>query len=559
MRMVLLGRWLQTGGDCWRDAVVDHVAAMGRWEYWSWIAWRKGDKNPNSIFDLSYGENAYTLVLVYDVLFDALSAGERERFCAMARERVVVPFLVHVREAQWPEWHKKANNNWNGVCAGGAGMLALAMHEDLSEADDVLELVEQSLQPFFEGLRATDGAWPEGIGYWNYGMSYALLYLLSAERATGKKHPLFRSGVMKKTIRFPVDFCPNGVPTSFGDVNHWHPHPFHFAVAERLGMSDVVQDLDRIALKTKYETRAWDPSLEYLLMHPRREATASAGTDASPVLRRYRGQDWCVLADRMPNPALYMSIRGGTTQVGHAHMDLMSYHLVVNDEALVPNHGVQGDMYLDSVWGERRYEVFEFSAASKNTLLANGVGIAKGSAVKTSTFSHGAIHGVRIDATGALGGEMVVYNRQPMVVFCGRLYLMLAARAFLLIDRVVYNNVGVVESRLHTFADLDAHDCGALLNGKRETLRVAYAATESCMCRTATAPLTRPQAADAYMLRWCTRDTVQAVTMATLLVPGDAPASVEIIEDRGGWVIPVRGKGLDARIRVSRTLRPNVS
>ena len=34
------------------------------------------------------------------------------------------------------------------------------------------------------------GAWPEGTAYWNFGMRFAFAYLLSHERATGRRHPL---------------------------------------------------------------------------------------------------------------------------------------------------------------------------------------------------------------------------------------------------------------------------------------------------------------------------------------------------------------------------------
>ena len=63
--VTLLVRWLQTGDPRFRGAALEHVAEMGRWEYWSWITWRQKDPSPDAIFDLSYGENSATLAVAY--------------------------------------------------------------------------------------------------------------------------------------------------------------------------------------------------------------------------------------------------------------------------------------------------------------------------------------------------------------------------------------------------------------------------------------------------------------------------------------------------------------
>src|SRR5262249_32551499 len=133
-------------------------------------------------------------------------------------------------------WFGHAQSNWNTVCAGGAGMLALAMLDEADdsvarEAREVLARTERSIVPYFKELRRSDGAWPEGTGYWNYGMRYGFMYLLSHERAMGRPHPLLRQRATLQTLEFPLLLCPNAVPCSFGDVNSWAPMSFHLGVA----------------------------------------------------------------------------------------------------------------------------------------------------------------------------------------------------------------------------------------------------------------------------------------------------------------------------------------
>ncbi|KKL22869.1 hypothetical protein LCGC14_2431100, partial [marine sediment metagenome] len=129
--VVLLVRWRQTGDRRYRDAAIEHIAEMGRWKYWSWIAWRRKDPRPEAIFDLSCGEGSMTLALAYDWLAGTLSKAERDLIVRIARDRALRPFL-HVTAAERlgkmeladPWWFGWPTSNWNAVCAGGAGMLA---------------------------------------------------------------------------------------------------------------------------------------------------------------------------------------------------------------------------------------------------------------------------------------------------------------------------------------------------------------------------------------------------------------------------------------------------
>jgi len=294
--VTLLVRLAQTGDNRFRDAVMAHIRAVGDWEYWSWITWRQGNADPLAIFDLSYGENSATLALAYDWLYESLDEDERQLFVDVARRRALEPFLAHTGKKP-AHWFGRPDSNWNTVCAGGAGMLALAMREVLDESEEVLERVEKSFDPYMRHLQATRGAWPEGIGYWNYGMRYAFMYLLSWEQANGARHPLMQLPSTRATLYFPLDFCPNSVPCSFGDVNHWKPLPFHYAAATRLGSDDLVPLLDQF-LQRQGVGSTWPDAAELLLFHPRRAGKSRRA--ARSVVQLYKGMDWGILADRMP-------------------------------------------------------------------------------------------------------------------------------------------------------------------------------------------------------------------------------------------------------------------
>ena len=95
--VTLLVNYGITGERRFRDAAMDYVRDMAGWEYWSWIKWREHNADPDAIFDLSYGENATTLALVYDWLRDELTDDERALLLDTAHRRGAAT----VSGAQW--------------------------------------------------------------------------------------------------------------------------------------------------------------------------------------------------------------------------------------------------------------------------------------------------------------------------------------------------------------------------------------------------------------------------------------------------------------------------
>ncbi|MGQ9661355.1 MAG: heparinase II/III domain-containing protein [Kiritimatiellia bacterium] len=543
-------RWHQTGDVRYGRAVLNHVREIGCWRYWSWITWRRRDPRPDAIFDLSYGENSATLAMAYDLLHGTLTPAEKRLFHAIALNRSFCSFLHHTAPDQQASWFCKPDTNWNAVCAGGAGMLALALYDELPVAQRVLDRVECSISQFFRHLDTTGGGWPEGIGYWNYGMRYGFMYLLSWERATGCIHPLLRSKNVRRTLDFPLDFSPYGVPCSFGDSNRWFPSPFHFAIAERLHRTGILAELNWRFERCRKPVPDIGEAALLLLFHSRRDYRLSP--PRKHFVRLYRGLDWGILADQMPTPGLYLSIRGGTTKVPHAHRDLLSFHCLVLDEALITNIGEAE--YLDSTFGPRRFELFEMGPASKNTILINGVGIAEDSSVETRQVRLPGARGFRIVATEAMGR---MYDGSA-ARFCARLALMLEAPAVLIVGRCDLPAFGRVESRMHTYAAVNVSaDGSVLLRGEHNALRIAYASSAPARLWHAQTSPTTP-AEGARVLRWCTEGLHRSVTMAALLVPGRGKAKVRIEEcdrrihlvtDYGGrraewtfnvWLVPTK-------------------
>jgi hypothetical protein len=503
----LLVRYGLTGDRRYREAALEYVRDMAGWEYWSWIKWREGEADPNAIFDLSYGENAATLAFTYDWLAEELTEEERRLIVDTARRRALIPYLARNGTSGEEMWYfRRADCNWNTVCNGGAGMLALALGELAPESARVLELVEEGVRHHFEFMQE-DGAWPEGIGYWGYGHRYGYLYLLSHERATGRRHPLLDRPGSRNTLRFPFLFSPNGVAAGFGDSNHFFAEPFVYAAAERYGMPEIVAEMDRRLEEAPAKEEGWPNTAELLLLHP--GETLEVKQWPWPRASVQKGIEWGYLADAWPTPSLYASVRGGTTDAPHTHQDLTSLWVVVGDEPLIVN--VTEDDYIDTTFSGRRDELYEMSAASKNVMLVNGVGLPRGE-VETRAISGPGWEGIGLDATrvASVGSPVELY---------GRAVLMLGGKAVLVLDRVILRHAGLGEVRYHTRAHLERRKASARLQGAAHSLHLAFAANVPAHLARGEGLPTSPTRQPETVLRWVTEGKHREMVFATLLTP----------------------------------------
>jgi hypothetical protein len=519
------------GGDRrHRAGILDQVRRMGAWPQWSWILWKQGDADQNATFDLSYGENSTTLAIAFDALRDELSADESRMFLDIARTRSFVPYLARNGGETKSWYYGFPLSNWNTVCNGGAGLLALAIGDALPESRRVLELVEPGIAPFFTML-GDDGAWPEGIGYWNYGMQWGFMYLLSHERAARRAHPLLERAQTRATLDFPLLFSPNGVPCSFGDVNKFAPLPIHYAAAERFGRWDLIAELDRrrVPAESMDGHRAVDAEL--LLLHPGERPEATGGRQ--PTIALMADLEWGYVADRMPSPSLYVSMRGGTTKAPHTHDDLLSFFLVVNRERMIDN--VPIDDYFDSTFGPRRFELYEASAASKNTVFINGVGIRRDATVTTAIVRGDGCEGFRMDATAAMGLD-------PATGFCGRVLLLFRGAGVLVIDRFELPHPGLVESRLHTFSSVDQLPMEAWVRGASESLHLSFAASRPSLLKRGLGLQNAPSVAPDAIVRHLADRKVDDATLACFLSPNRRG---DIVVDPSGSVVTIGDRRIE--------------
>ena len=552
--------WVLTRETRFRKAAIRRLAHLATFRQISCEARVTTPPDAELPFCLSYGELSATVGLMFDLFRPELADAEREAFFAVL-DRFLMRAAVRALEAP-PWWANKEWSNWNGVCAGGMGILALAFHDDVPDARRLIPFVERSLGEYFKSYVRNGGGCHEGTGYWNYGMNYAVRYLLSWENATGRKHPALRPRVLGDSLFFPLDFA--GI--SFGDNDRWHPAAFFFLLARRMKRPNAALraaaylDAPVRTERKQQAGRAATGDLLYAADAIPTEAEmarlrAAHARQAAPVARVYSGMDWGALADDEAFPRLRMAVRGGSSAIaGHGMLDLLSIRCRVNGELMITDQ--QDGSYMPSTFSRRGHELYGRSAASKSTLFVDGLGCAADATCNRTQVVRGpGLLGIRIDASR-------VFLPRWKGVFIGRLVLMVDRACWLVIDRVQGANAADrhwIESRFHTLAETRCGRDGVALKSGREWMQMTFASLGGSLLREARGLPSQPATPPTTILRWMGAAASEDHLHVAALQPGRRKLRLSLARGpRDGYTIALAepgGKTRRLRLGPRLTLR----
>ncbi len=567
-------QWHRTKDRRYLEAALKNVDAMKAW------------MRP-AVIELAEGQCIAGVAVAYDLLYNDLTPEQRTWMVEIAREHFMKPFLRTTAPGEAEKmvagesrsWWQGIISNWNPVSISGGGLLALAMYEELPEAQTMIDRVNESYQPIFDYLQKTEGGWVEGLGYWNWSMHYMSLFLVSYERATGARHEGFRSPGFGKTLTFGTYFVPHGVACGFGDNQHGAFDSSLMLAARQLGDNDSLLRLQDHAFRMADGER---------IRKAKREAAASKTTgsadaaEAQPegdkpvnigyrtpqwlliapdplekgieqqldMVRHYPEQGWGMLADQWPNSTIYASVRGGEQGGAHTHEDLLSWHGVVGIESMI--HNIWSAKGSSAAFGARDKDIYERRSESKNTLFIGGLPasrVKKGNPrVETKSFQLPTGPALRLDATKAFW----LGQGSPKLVF--RLFAVIDDKALLVLDRVVGRAGNAVEARAYTQKDTVFSENDVLLKGEFETARMTFAADRPAILRQASALMTLGSVTPPVMMRWQTLNAEKDVTLATLLSRGEGKVTLDIQSDENRIVVTATGDGWSHSVEVSPRL-----
>ncbi|MFU8781210.1 MAG: heparinase II/III family protein [Kiritimatiellia bacterium] len=560
--MSLVVQWHRTGDRRYLDAVLRDTEIVSAWA-------------SKRAIGLPEGQFATVIAIVYDLLYDDLSPEQRERLVELARENFLLPFLRWTAPRDEEEripgerrsWWQDNVSNWNPVSSSGNGVLALAMYEQIPEAQTVIDRVNSTYQVILEYVAETAGGWVEGLGYWNWSMQYMAQFFMSYERTTGNKHEGFRSEGFRKALTFGTYFVPHGEACGFGNNQHGN-FSSHLAAAlehleDREGFLRVMEHFvaqdqagrnraERVAAQAG-EPAGWQRGggpFELLLMP---DVPDTMPEPRKNKIHTFPNQGWSMLADQWPNPNVYAAVRGGQLGGHHTHQDLLSWHGVVGIERMIIN--ITGSDYYNTAWAGRAHEIYEKGSASKNTLFIGGLSAYSGSRGGRMAEAH-ATHFqlstgpvLRLDATRAFW----LTRAEPTLV-C-RVFHVVENKGLLVLDRVIARGAQPVEARAFTVKDAVFGERDVLLTGAFETARMTFASDVPAVLRRATGVLTDGHREPPTMIRWQTLGQASAVTFATLLTRGPEPVVLELETSTDAVIVEIASGDWSQRIPFTGTLQ----
>ena len=207
----LSAAWLATGNEFY---VKDAIQAMLR--VCEYPHWGGGNGKPKDT-DLDAGGLLMGLGVAYDTFFDRIGAADRKTIREKLTHQSRLMYAHHsVRTAvQWEQNHTY-------IAMGGMFCAAAAIYDEVPEARAWYDLGVKVIKRAVYLLDSPDGAFYEGLGYWNYGFALHLLPQLEMFRnVTGADSFAGFSSLRKLKYYMLHGLLPGGKYwLNVGDVGH---------------------------------------------------------------------------------------------------------------------------------------------------------------------------------------------------------------------------------------------------------------------------------------------------------------------------------------------------
>ncbi|WP_439551233.1 heparinase II/III domain-containing protein [Falsiroseomonas sp.] len=316
------------------------------------------DWNPSHFLDVAEMTTAFALAL--DWCHAAWSEADR----AMARDAIITkglrPGLDGFRgRAFWT----RVTHNWALVCMGGLVCGALAVAEDAPMlAAEILTLALPAARPALASY-APDGAWDEGVAYWDYATQYAVFLLAALDTALGADQGLSALPGLAEAGQFRLHLeSPTGRVFNFAD-----------------GGEAVRNTPALMWLARRYQApaNAWligrAPAVTgtgLLWYQPGGQSPAALGL---PLDARFRHVEVASLRGAWGDRAAsWIAFKGGDNAANHGNLDLGTFVMEAGGERFAIDLGADDYALPGYFSAARRFTYYRNATAGQNTLLVDG-------------------------------------------------------------------------------------------------------------------------------------------------------------------------------------------
>ena len=390
------------------------------------------DWNPSHFLDTA--EMSLAVATGYDWLYgDIDEATRREIAAGLRRCGLEASFLP----ATWP----RSRSNWGQVCNAGilAGALAL-MEEHPEETTRFVQRCVGGL-PVSMAELAPNGSYPEGPGYWSYGVEFNVVALALLEGTLGSDFGLLSLPGFKETGEY-LDLVtgPSGRTFNYADGHDRRmPSCALWWFAKRFNRPDILAYYERDAYRREVASRDFSPNLDdarrllpyaLLWMSP----VPDGLKPSAPLVWDGKGRvPITIQRSSWDNAkALFVGLKGGSPYSNHGHMDGGSFVLESECVRWAIDLGSERYHRLESMgldlWnlkkGSQRWTVFRLGTSSHNVPMIDGCQqFVDGSAKVVAVKRVGAASEVTLDLSSLYTNAASVVRTGAMAAD-GRRYLL---------------------------------------------------------------------------------------------------------------------------------------
>lgn len=318
------------------------------------------DWNPSHFLDT--GEMTTALAIGYDWCYDVYTEEERETLAqAIFRHGVNVGRACYYNET--PAWWTPGNtSNWNVVCNGGMAIGAIAIFDRNPDVcADVISIALRDLEPMMNSFYP-DGAWFEGVGYWEYTISYLLNMITSLNGCFATDFNVSNAPALDKTGYYVIGGDgPIGI-NNFHDAGLGHTnHPALFWISDRYNIPGLTNV--RLFKQQLYGTK---PEIFDLLWYN----TDISGVDFRLPLDFYmRDVEFVSMRGSWIDPnTAFLSYHAGANNVNHGHLDAGSFVFDLMNERWAIDLS-SDDYNLPFYFGRERYNYYRVRTEGHNAFV----------------------------------------------------------------------------------------------------------------------------------------------------------------------------------------------
>lgn len=354
------------------------------------------DWNPSHFLDV--GEMSLAVGIGYDWLYARLSDDVRAEIRAgLAKNGLAA--------GERGGWWTKARNNWGQVCRAGMIAAALTLADDPAHFDACVKMFGESIRmlPISMAAMAPDGCYPEGTGYWHYGVSFNVFAIAMLESACGTDFGLSSLPGFWKTADYPnLVTGPTGQTIGYSDGSPNRPRmQVLWWFAHKLNRPDLItgKEIGEWSAPPRRNFSGWLPPVELFWMDDRGQETFPSS--APPVWSPNGVVPIAALRSGWGKNDTFAGLKGGSPRSPHGHMDGGNFVLDMG--------GVRWALELPS---ESYNRIEQMKTVS---LWGMGQNSSRWSLLRLNTFGHNipSIDGAQQDVNGFAKFTKVVDAPEP--------------------------------------------------------------------------------------------------------------------------------------------------